>query len=195
MNQATLSRVYSPTDISKLVADDRVKREVYVSENIFNLEMDRIFGNTWIYVAHESEIPNPGDFVTTRLGLQPVIVTRHHDGYVHVLHNRCGHRGAIVCNEARGNTGRSFRCGYHGWTFRTNGELLAAPLKNGYPECYNLKNKEFGLVPVKVATYGNTDQFGLAVIADEAKGVVERSSRNGPTTMQRQIGFAEAESA
>jgi len=138
---------------SQLIKEDRVNRLVYVSDDIFQQEMDRIFENTWLYVGHESEIPKPGDYVTTAIGMQPVIVTRHVDGSVNVLHNRCGHRGAIVCNDERGNTGRSFRCGYHGWTFKTNGELLGAPLKNGYPECYNLKERSFGLVPVHVQTY------------------------------------------
>lgn len=137
----------------ELVREDRVHLSVYEDPAIFKLEMENIFGRAWIYVGHESEVPNRGDFVTTQIGLQPVIVSRHRDGKVYVLHNRCGHRAAIVCNEERGNTGSSFRCGYHGWTFRTNGELLAAPLKNGYPELYDLRSKEFGLVPVRVESY------------------------------------------
>jgi len=149
----TLSNALQPKDLAQLVKDDRVHASVYEDQAIFEREMQSIFGGSWIYVGHESEIPNRGDFVTTQIGLQPVIVTRHRDGKPHVLHNRCGHRAAIVCNEERGNTGSSFRCGYHGWTFRTNGELLAAPLKNGYPECYDLRKPEFGLVPIRVESY------------------------------------------
>ncbi|HEY4317760.1 MAG TPA: aromatic ring-hydroxylating dioxygenase subunit alpha [Herbaspirillum sp.] len=149
----TPGRCPETTNPRDLVRDDRVHRSVYTSESIFNDEMDRIFGNTWLYVAHESEIPNAGDYVTASIGLQPVIVSRHGDGSVHVLHNRCGHRGAIVCNEEKGNTGRSFRCGYHGWTFRTNGELLAAPLRSGYPDCYDLKSETFGLMPIPSESY------------------------------------------
>jgi phenylpropionate dioxygenase-like ring-hydroxylating dioxygenase large terminal subunit len=140
-------------DIERLVKDDRVHVSVYEDPAIFEREMDAVFGASWIYIGHESEIPNRGDYVTNQIGLQPVIVARHRDGKPYVLHNRCGHRAAIVCNEERGNTGSSFRCGYHGWTFRTTGELLAAPLKNGYPECYDLRKAEFGLVPIRVESY------------------------------------------
>lgn len=139
--------------LSTLVDKDRVNSRVYYDPEIFRLEMEHIFESTWVYVGHDSEVPNHGDFITTYVGSQPVIVSRHRDGKVYILNNRCGHRGAIVCNEEKGNTGSSFRCGYHGWTFRTNGELLAAPLKNGYPDSYDLREKEFGLVPVAVANY------------------------------------------
>ena len=151
----------------RLVRDDRVHVSVYQDPAVFQLEMENIFGRSWIYVGHESEVPNRGDFVTNQIGLQPIIVSRHRDGKVHVLHNRCGHRGAIVCNEERGNTGSSFRCGYHGWTFRTNGELLAAPLKNGYPECYDLRSKEFGLVPIRVESYRGFLFANLSARMDE----------------------------
>lgn len=143
----------NPARVGDLVDKDRVHTSVYYDPAIFRLEMEHIFESTWVYVGHESEVPERGDFVTNYVGRQPVILSRHRDGKVYVLNNRCGHRGAIVCNEEKGNTGGSFRCGYHGWTFRTNGELLSAPLKNGYPDCYNLRDKEFGLVPVAVQSY------------------------------------------
>ncbi len=139
--------------LKRLVDEDRVHTSVYFDPEIFQLEMKHIFESTWVYVGHESEVPERGDYVTTFVGTQPVIVSRHRDGKVYVLNNRCGHRGAIVVNDEKGNTGSSFRCGYHGWTFRTNGELLAAPLKNGYPDSYDLRDKEFGLVPVAVESY------------------------------------------
>src|SRR5687768_11470963 len=84
--------------------DFRVHTEAYVSDEIFALEMDRIFERTWIYVAHESQIARRGDYLTTRLGTQPVIVTRDQHGAVQVLLNRCRHRGSIVC---RLDAGRS----------------------------------------------------------------------------------------
>jgi benzoate/toluate 1,2-dioxygenase subunit alpha len=156
-----------------LVRDDRVHLSVYDDPAIFQLEMQKIFGQTWVYVGHESEVPNRGDFVTNQIGLQPIIVSRHRDGTVHVLHNRCGHRAAIVCNEEKGNTGSSFRCGYHGWTFRTNGELLAAPLKNGYPECYDLRSKEFGLMPIRVESYRGFLFANLSATMDETFDLAE----------------------
>ena len=57
-------------DIDQLIRDDEVHRDVYVSEEVFALEMDRIFGSAWIYVGHDSQIPEPGDYWTTRVGLR-----------------------------------------------------------------------------------------------------------------------------
>jgi phenylpropionate dioxygenase-like ring-hydroxylating dioxygenase large terminal subunit len=142
-------------DLSELVQPDRVSRRLYVDAEIFELEMQRIFGRAWLYLAHESQVPKEGDYVTAWMGRQPVIVVRHKDGQVHVLHNRCAHRGVMVITEERGNTGNTIRCGYHGWTFRTNGELLLAPMRDAYAGRYDMNDhKSFGLARVpRVASY------------------------------------------
>ena len=133
-------------DVGGLVKEDRVHRRVFVDPDIFELEMQRIFERAWVYVCHASQIPEPGDYVTTVMGRQPVICARHKDGQVYVLHNRCGHRGAIVCNRETGNTGKWFRCPYHGWSFETNGDLHAVPVRQGYGNDYDLGAETFGLV-------------------------------------------------
>src|SRR5262245_24138778 len=117
--------------IKGLVQPDRVHRSVYTDPALFELEMDRIFGRALLIVGHESQVPNPGDFFTTRMGREPVIVTRHTDGSVRVLVNRCAHRGARVCEAAAGTT-REFVCAYHGWTYGTDGRLCGLPLPQGY---------------------------------------------------------------
>ena len=116
--------------------------------------MDRIL-RTWLYLAHESQIPKEGDYVTTWMGRQPIIVVRHKDGSVQALHNRCPHRGVMVITEERGNTHGVIRCGYHGWSFRTDGQLLLAPMADAYAHRYDMKgDKCFGLARVqRVATY------------------------------------------
>ncbi len=139
--------------IHNLVREDRVSRSIYTEPAIFDLEMERIFNNSWVYVGHDTQVPNPGDYFSTVIGQQPVLLARHVDGNAYLLHNRCGHRGALVCNRSHGNTGRTFRCPYHGWTFKTNGELQAAPLKSGYPDRYDLKQPEFGLMPIRLSIY------------------------------------------
>src|SRR5688572_11184772 len=96
--------------------DFRVHTDAYVSPTIFELEMRRIFERTWIYVAHESQLPAAGDYITTTIGTQPVIVTRDTRGVVHVLLNRCRHRGSIVCRLASGRAAR-FMCPYHNWVY------------------------------------------------------------------------------
>ena len=90
-------------EIAKLIEPGRVHRRVYADADVFELEMERIFGRAWLFVGHTSQVPNPGDYITTELGRQPVIMCRHRDGSVQVLLNRCTHRGAKVVNERKGH--------------------------------------------------------------------------------------------
>ena len=117
-------------DIAKLIEPGRVHRRVYTDPDLFELEMARIFGRAWLFVGHTSQVPAPGDYITTELGRQPVIMTRHSDGTVHVLLNRCTHRGAKVVNERRGHAQR-LTCCYHGWSFDTDGKLATVPVPEG----------------------------------------------------------------
>jgi phenylpropionate dioxygenase-like ring-hydroxylating dioxygenase large terminal subunit len=138
-------------DYAALIKSDRVHSRLYVDPQIFVDEIQTIFGRGWVYVGHEGEVPKAGDFALKRIGQQPVIMVRDHDGRVRLLLNRCRHRAATVCAEERGNT-RAFRCAYHGWTFRLNGELSGIP----FPEAYgrNFHKRDFGLTSVpRVAGY------------------------------------------
>lgn len=107
---------------------DRVSADVFRSRDVFDREMERIFGRSWVYVAHESEIPNEGDFKTTTIGTQPIIVTRSKAG-PHAFLNRCRHRAAVVCTSLEGNT-RNFQCPYHGWTYGVDGTLVGVPWRH-----------------------------------------------------------------
>jgi len=117
--------------IKDLVRPDRVHRSVYTDPALFDLEMERIFGRAWLILGHESQVRHPGDFFTTRMGPRPVIVTRHTDGSVRVLENRCAHRGARVCEAPTGHASQLV-CPYHGWTYGTDGSLRAVPIPDGY---------------------------------------------------------------
>ncbi|MDW8467653.1 MAG: Rieske 2Fe-2S domain-containing protein [Burkholderiales bacterium] len=120
-------------DLSKFVEPDRVRREVYIDPRIFELEMQRIHERVWIYCGHESQVPKPGDYWTVRIGRQPMVMVRGADGRVHVLYNRCPHRGAMLCGDQHGNTGAFFRCSYHAWTFHHDGRLRNIPMmESGY---------------------------------------------------------------
>ena len=122
----------SPEALAGLVADDRVHRDVYIDPEVFQLEMERLWSRAWIYVGHASQVPNAGDFITADIAAKPVILVRHTDGKVRVLMNRCAHKGTRVVGDTAGNTGKAFRCPYHSWSYRTDGTLLAIPLKQGY---------------------------------------------------------------
>jgi benzoate/toluate 1,2-dioxygenase subunit alpha len=121
-----------PERVRALVRDAEVHRDVYTNSEIFALEMARLFAATWVYVGHDSQVPSAGDYFTTTIGSQPVVMVRHEDGAVHVLYNRCPHKGTRIASETCGNTGRFFRCPYHAWSFRTDGSPAALPLPSGY---------------------------------------------------------------
>jgi len=122
----------NPQAVRDLVRETEVHKDCYVDEEIFALEMAHLFANTWVYVGHASQVPKPGDYFTTTVGDQPVVMVRHTDGGIKLLHNRCAHKGVQVAPEGCGNTGKFFRCPYHAWTYRTDGKLLSIPLKKGY---------------------------------------------------------------
>jgi len=130
---------------SQFIRGDSVNSEIYTSPAIFEREMQKIFYGTWQYVAHESEIPKAGDFVTRRIGRQPIVVVRGDDGAYRLLMNRCRHRGALICELDHGNQSH-FRCFYHGWTFENTGKLVHIPKDDAYPADFD--RDAFGLTPV-----------------------------------------------
>lgn len=122
-----------PDAVAALVRDTEIHKHCYVDEEVFQLEMTHLFANTWVYVGHASQVPKPGDYFATTVGDQAVVMVRHDDGSVRVLHNRCAHKGVQLVNDgSSGHTGRFFRCPYHAWTYRTDGSLLSMPLREGY---------------------------------------------------------------
>ncbi|MEM9631296.1 MAG: aromatic ring-hydroxylating dioxygenase subunit alpha [Pseudomonadota bacterium] len=137
------------SEIAALFTGPQVHRDVYTSREVYQLEMRHLFANTWVFVGHESQTPNKGDYFTTQVGDQPVIQVRHSDGEIYVLHNRCPHKGTKIAIDREGNTGKFFRCPYHAWSFKTNGCLLAIPLKKGYEDTgFSETENAQGLTPV-----------------------------------------------
>ncbi|MCP5183554.1 MAG: Rieske 2Fe-2S domain-containing protein [Pseudomonadales bacterium] len=122
----------NPDAIAALVRDNEVHRDVYTSPEVFALEMRHLWRSSWIYVGHDSQVPDAGDYVTTQVGLEPVVMIRDRDGEVKVLLNRCAHKGAKVVTEPSGHVQSILRCPYHGWSFHFDGSLRLIPLQNGY---------------------------------------------------------------
>lgn len=137
-------------DYTALVREDRVHTSLYRDPAIFEDEMDRIFKRTWIWVAHESELPGKNTFKTAWVGREPVIVTRDRDLKLHVLLNRCRHRAASVCERASGKAS-VFVCPYHGWSYDPDGRLRKVPHAAGYPADFD--TAQFPLVSLRVESY------------------------------------------
>lgn len=142
---ATRSLTHVASILDDAVVDDpdagvfRVNRRIFTDEDIFELEMKHIFEGNWIYLAHASQLPNPGDYFTTHIGRQPVVITRDKDGELHCLLNACAHRGAMICRRKTDNR-LTLTCPFHGWTFRNDGTLLKVkdPEDAGYPPTFNV---------------------------------------------------------
>ena len=156
----------NPEAIAGLVEPKQVHRDVYTSPEIYRLEMKHLFTNSWVFVGHESQTPSKGDYFATSVGDQPVIQVRHSDGEIYVLYNRCPHKGTKIVIDRQGNTGKFFRCPYHAWSFKTDGCLLAIPLKKGY-EGTDLQDSPSGKGMKAVGDVRNYRGFVFARLAAE----------------------------
>ena len=124
----------------------QISREIFVNEDIYAEEQERVFARSWLFVGHESQLPNPGDFFVSRMGEESVILCRDRAGAVHVFLNSCRHRGMKVCRYDDGNT-TVFTCPYHGWSYGTDGALVGVPF---FREAYHseLDRSKWRLVEV-----------------------------------------------
>lgn len=157
-----------------LIRPDRVHGSLYRDPEIFALELERIWYRSWVYVGHESEIPNANDFVAKSIGLQPLLMTRDGQGRVHLLLNRCTHRGNQVCAKERGNA-PMFTCPFHSWNFGNDGRLIGYAFPDGYE---NLDKSTLGL--------------GRVPRVESYRGFIFGSFANeGPTLLEHLGGAAE----
>ena len=176
------------------VPDERrfeVSRRIFRDPELFELEMERIFESNWVYLAHESQIPEPHDFFTTTVGRQPVVVTRDKSGAIHAFINACSHRGAQITTTKRGNK-PTFMCPYHGWVYDSAGTCVDvnAHATGGYPEYFDKLNHNLRTLG-QVGTYRGfifgsiePDVAPLATWLGEATSLIDSFVEQSPQGLE-----------
>jgi len=164
-----MTLAYRNDELLQMVDPKRgtVDRRMFFDEDIYQLEMERIFARSWLFMCHDTQIPNPGDFFMTFMGEDRVIVVRDNEGNPQVLVNSCRHRGNAVCRAEEGHA-TSFMCTYHGWTYDLKGALVGVP---GFKEVYHeeLDRENWGLI--KAAKVGSYHGFIFANMDEAAPGL------------------------
>lgn len=155
-----MSIVGDKSDIQQLIAAGqeglargRMPAGLVANAELHALEAERVFGRCWQFLAHETEVPQAGDYVVRYLGGGSIIVVRGEDGEVRAMANSCRHRGTLLCRTEMGNTSH-FRCPYHGWTYRNTGALAGVPAQE---EVYGVEmdKNEWSLTQVpRLENYG-----------------------------------------
>lgn len=132
-------------DYRALIAADRVHGRLYRDPAVFEQEMDRLWNRVWVYLAHDSELPEPGDYLRRSIGRQPVLLVRGADNQIRVFFNRCRHRANLLCQLEKGSA-KALTCPYHGWSYGIDGKLLARSFDDAYPA--SPAAETFGLTPI-----------------------------------------------
>jgi benzoate/toluate 1,2-dioxygenase alpha subunit len=149
----------------------RCDRAIFTDVGFFELEMKHLFEGNWVYLAHESQIPNKNDYFTTWMGRQPIFIARSKDNELNAFINACSHRGAMLCRYKRGSKS-TLTCPFHGWTFSNSGKLLKVkdPDGAGYPEQFH---NEGSHVLKKVARFEAYRGFLFGSLNPDVKPLAE----------------------
>lgn len=170
----------------------RCRRDIFTNVDLYELEMKHIFESNWVYLAHESQVPNNNDYYTTWIGRQPVVVTRDKAGELHAVINACAHKGAMLCRRKHGNQG-TFTCPFHGWSFANTGKLLK--VKDGkttqYPVQFNTNGShDLKKVPRFQSYRGflfgslNPDVVALEEYLGETKVIIDQIVDQAPNGLE-----------
>lgn len=178
MGTNLIERITSAVIEDKANGVYRCRRDIFTDKDLFDLEMKHIFEGNWVFLAHESQVPEPNDYFTTWIGRQPVVVTRDKDGELHAMINACAHRGAMLCRRKHGNKG-SFTCPFHGWTFNNAGKLL------------KVKDGKTGAYPTSFNTEGSHDLKRLPAFANY-RGFLFGSLSGASASLEDHLGGARA---
>lgn len=170
-----------PAVAEGLVVDDlqkgvfRVNRKAFTDPSVLETERKLVFDQCWLYVGHESELPEPGSFIKRKVGGRPVIFVRGDDAQIRVLFDSCTHRGNTLGSAATHGKTNKFVCFYHGWTFSTRGDLINVPDQASYGDCFERQQLGLG-APARVEDYR-----GLYFMSVKADIVDLKTYLNGAT--------------
>lgn len=191
MTNAILARIDSALVEDPAKGLYRCDRSIFIDQDLFDLEMEHIFEGNWIYLAHESQIPNKNDYFTTWMGRQPIVIARNRDEQLNAFVNACSHRGAMLCRHKRGSKA-TYTCPFHGWTFNNSGRLLKVkdPEGAGYPEQFNTEGSH-DLRKVRLESYRgflfgslNPDVKPLAEHLGEAAKIIDMMVDQAPDGLE-----------
>ncbi|MBG6233666.1 benzoate/toluate 1,2-dioxygenase alpha subunit [Pedobacter sp. CAN_A7] len=162
----------------------RHHRESFTHPELFELELKQIFESNWVYLAHESQIPEKNDYYSTYIGRQPIFISRNKEGELNAFINACSHKGAMVCRFKKGNKS-TFTCPFHGWTFNNSGKLLKVkdPREADYPDQFNCEGSHDLKKVARFESYKgflfgslNADVISLADHLGETKAIIDQMS-------------------
>src|SRR5688572_1630759 len=157
----------------------------YREPEVAELEQTRIFARNWQLVGHEADLPPAGGYMTTTAGAQPVLVIRDEEGTLRAFRNVCRHRGSRLLNGS-GQCGKAIRCLYHGWTYRTDGELIGVPEGRSIA---GLDKSQLGLFPARVETLCGLVFVNLDIhaqpLSEQVAGLPERLEPYGIERLSR----------
>ncbi|UTW01769.1 benzoate 1,2-dioxygenase large subunit [Amphritea atlantica] len=192
MNTALFNKIDSMMEENPEKGIYRCKRDMFTDPELFELEMKHIFEGNWIYLAHESQIPNKNDFFTYTMGRQPIFITRNKDNELQAFINACSHRGAMLCRTKKGNRA-AHTCPFHGWVFNNDGKLLKVkdPDDAGYPESFNCKGSHNLKAVPRFANYKgflfgslNPDVVSLEEYLGEAAKIIDMIVDQSPEGLE-----------
>ncbi len=127
---ALSDEAFSNQEIFKMVGEssNTLDPRIFTSDALYQLELEKIFARCWLFLAHEDQLKEVGDFITTYMGEDSVVVARQKDGTISGFLNMCCHRGMKICRTDCGKA-KSFTCSYHGWGYNTTGDLVHVPME------------------------------------------------------------------
>ncbi len=189
--QVGAEQVWDRDAIMSLVDSEqgRLDRRIYTDEQLYKLELERIFARSWNFMCHESQIPNTGDYFINFIGEDQVIIARDREGKINVMLNSCRHRGNALCRAEQGNT-KSFICSYHGWNYDLDGRLRAVPGRDTY---YHEKIDRSKLGLAHAAKVENYNGFVFATLDADAPSLHDFLGPVGRTGLGMISAYGEVE--